>query len=200
MKNADELADRIETLATDEPTGPVLSDLWRKLQEHRDKLQDALTRASSTPADSDSWATRWQREYLREPDVRKKIEVAIRRIQGISERLPIPTPDPSGVDQEVGAARVKVGRRARSTALTATLKGTPITPAQAVATQVVAGASTGLSAPAGQDSHEVQLVDLNLAIEAFLAAVASVVGEASDVYQDISSRLPDELRRRGIDA
>jgi hypothetical protein len=40
---------------------------------------------------------------------------------------------------------------------------------------------------------------LELAIAAFYAALAAVVGEESEAYRQVEERLPAELRRRGIE-
>jgi hypothetical protein len=48
------------------------------------------------------------------------------------------------------------------------------------------------------DNSDTNLVDLDTAKAAFLAAVAAVVGPNSDAFKRITARLDEELRRRGI--
>jgi hypothetical protein len=43
-----------------------------------------------------------------------------------------------------------------------------------------------------------QKVDLQTILDAFGATVAAIVGEETEIYRRIMDRLPDELRRRGI--
>lgn len=201
-------ANQVEKLLSEGKNSGELVTHWDLLLEYRQKLIDAQAKANSMDVSEDSPRVLAVRRYLRKPNVKEAINRGLGIFATIEQRLkaikspqgsPVVTESPTLSSVMTEPSSSSSGRRKRSSARTATLGGNPITASAALSTQAVAGISTDLKQPSLYSEGNGQQIDLNLAINAFLATVAAVLGGESDAYRQISERLPEELRRRGID-
>lgn len=204
-----ELIDEIENLLTLENTldeKDFLLKIARELttlKDYRDRLTKALNKANTIDASDDSPRVLAERRYLRKLPVKESTERSLGNITRIEEKLALHTPTNTiQIDNNV---KTSGNGKRKSKARTARIKGDPITANEALRTQAVVGSVTEvipsgiIEQPLVDDDKAKQIISLELAINAFLATVAAVVGEGSDYYRQIEERLPNELRRRGLD-
>lgn len=182
----------------DERTFPQIIKELNVLKDYRDRLTKALNKANTIDTSEDSPRVQAERRYLRKPTVKGEIERSLGNISRIEERIMAITPI-STIQVDDNPKTNGNGKR-RSRARTARTKGDPITANEALRTQAVVGSSKEaiIEQPLLHNESK-PLISLELAIDAFLATVAAVVGEGSDYYRQIEERLPNELRRRGLD-
>jgi hypothetical protein len=203
--NAQEIISNIENLLTqanafDEKNILLITKEWTALQDNRDRLNKALNKANTSDTSEDSPRVLGERKYLRKPYVKEAIERSLGNIARIEERLTSSVATNTiQIDEKFKISGN--GKRKPSRARTARSKGDPITANEALRTQAIAGNSAEIiiEQPLVNGDESRQLISLELAINAFLATVAAVVGEGSDYYRQIEERLPNELRRRGLD-
>jgi hypothetical protein len=179
----------------------LITKEWTSLKEYRDRLNKALNKANLSDTSEDSPRVLGERKYLRKLYVKQAIERSLGNIARIEELLQSNTAT-NTIQADESSKLNGNGKRKTSRARTARSKGDPITAKEALQTQAIAGNSTEITLEQtllANNDPSGQLISLELAINAFLATVAAVVGEGSDYYLQIEERLPNELRRRGLD-
>jgi|GEM_PF-3579400 len=185
---------------SDEKNLSSIANYVATLEEYQDKLKKALNKINAVDMPDDSPRTQAERRYLRKSYVKEAVELALGKISRTLDQLMLIVPasilQPSDSSKQNGT-----NKRKQSKARTARIKGDHITANEALSTQAIAGNSTDINIEQSIASSEAkkQLTSLELAINAFLATVAAVVGEGSEFYRQIEERLPSELRRRGLD-
>jgi len=203
--NVQELITTVENLLTQENTEDgktilLIREAWITLnKDYRERLIKVLNKANTLDTPEDSPRVQAERQYLRKRTVKDAIERSLGRITRIEEQLTASTP--TNTIQIDDNAKTSGNGKRKSRARTVRTKGDPITANEALRTQAVVGSSKEIiiEQPLVSDDETKQLISLELAINAFLATVAAVVGEGSDYYRQIEERLPNELRRRGLD-
>ncbi len=198
----EQLLEQQESRSDDEPADANLDikiiGCWKNIKDEHSRLNDALNKANAQDTDEDSPRVLAARRYLRKQNVKDAIERALGNIARIEGRLSSSAPTAlTHADNESKANGQRVRRQSR--ARTARAKGAPITAGDALGTQAVTGQAIDLGPRPGDEQEAPTLVRLDLALSAFLATVAAIVGEGTEVYRQIEERLPDELRRRGVD-
>jgi len=197
--------DQIEV--DDDAAMTAIREAWSELQGTEQGVKKDLDQATRADGRREAESARIVRRYLRKPDVKADLEGTLGLIsalrRSLDERLPETTTQ-AGEDLPAPAKKSAVSK-----AMTATLGGTPVSTTEAVGTTATAGATVTAAPPIGttvdQDNGDestdsaTREVNLDTALDAFYAAVAAVVGIQSESYRRILDRLPEELRRRGID-
>ena len=150
------------------------------------KLEDARTEANRPDRLDEAESTQIIRRYLR--NVTGKIDAALGQISVVQDRLRRTKP---AVQKAATSPQRWFEWRKREKGQAA---GSKITATAALLPGILPSfVETGSTAETKQ-----QKVDLQTVLDAFGAAVAAIVGEEAEIYRKIMDRLPDELRRRGI--
>lgn len=206
---AHDLADQIQHLIASgclsNTNGDSIDDLWEDVKEIRQIINPSPKKTknqAAEPADS----TKIVAEYLRKTEVRSAVSSAMHAISKteavLKDKHPVTLADQASVAKQGSQRHNGASSRPRSKALTANLHGTPVSPMVAVEQSAAIGSTSALIdlESRREEKQQRRLVPLEDALEAFRAAVAAVLGDTSESYQRIIDRLPEELRRRGIDA
>lgn len=174
--------------ALDVPPGKKARNLSGKVSKERiEELEDVLQRATQaaeriTEARKKSTSSGKSirestiKTYLQKPDVKALLtegEGYFKRVQDLL-KMHAPELEKSATTKRASKAKGKAKRASKRGSTKA------------------AGGSGNRGAP------DEELVNLETAKAAFLAAVAATVGPNSDAYKRIAARLDEELRRRGI--
>lgn len=158
----------------------------KALEEVRAKLEDDRAEANRVDRLDEAERTLIMRGYLRK--VTGKIDAALGQISVLQERLSRSKPD---IHRAVTSQRdgSNDGKSKKGKQRAAVLKGTTVPFPEILP---AFGETTSTVEP------KQPKVDLQTVLDAFGATVAAIVGEEAEVYHRIMDRLPDELRRRGI--
>jgi hypothetical protein len=204
---AAEVRDVIDQVSRDAGDDPLsggamqgeLAEKWAAIERLERDLIAANETANKADSELDSEATIIARSYLRKDEVVSAVTQALGSIRTLREFL-----QGKGLvgPGKGSAVRATATRRSRSGArsLPTRLKGDPVTPEAALGQQVRTGTGTEADEAASQPRPADQMVSLNTVVDAFTAAVASVLGDQSEGFSRIMQRLTDELRRRGYSA
>jgi histidine kinase/DNA gyrase B/HSP90-like ATPase len=171
-----------------------VNPLLASLEKHQARIESAKRTATAVSTGKESARVDAERRYLR--GIVDTIDTALGTIQAISDRVSreLGTIDSVTLNTDSKAAKPKSKSKAR----TNRLGGEPITTENVLNTEAIAGPLPSREGTSNNGAVAPQLVELSLAIEAFLAALRAVVPEDSDIYREVTRRLPDELRRRGV--
>jgi len=180
--------------ANSETVHRQVAELLRGLEREREIIRAALEKITAQDTGDESLRVRAERRYLRKARVKVALEAASGQIVALLNRISTSWPQ-FATPTEEGTQRPKKQRRS-SRARTATSGGRPVSTETALGTQAVAGDQ---SRPGEGGAARAPASILELAIAAFYAALAAVVGEESEAYRQVEERLPAELRRRGIE-
>lgn len=175
-----------------------VSELFQELERFQDELNDILFEMNRKD-DPDNEAERALiiRRYYRKKELRESVEATVGQISTVLQEH---TESIVKMSAEYGDIATTTPTRARkSKARTKKLKGIPVSPKNAVGVQPATASSGEQDASTSSALSQQKLVDLDTVIEALKAAAAAVLGEHTEGYQRIIERLPEELRRRGID-
>jgi hypothetical protein len=156
------------------------------LDELRLKLEETRREANRPDQLDDAERTLIMRGYLRK--VTDRIDAALGQIAMAQERISRTKSDvhEAVISQREGSNGSK-GKRSKHRP--AKLKGTAVP---------LPGILPTFAEPSSATEAERPKVELQTVLDAFGATVAAIVGEETEIYRRIMDRLPDELRRRGI--
>lgn len=170
-----------------------VKEITSQLSSVKASIDDALREiAKKDNPDQESETVLAIRRYYRRKDVKQTIEASLGQINTFELQLPELIREAFG-DEAKSVLAVSERPKRRSQARTSRLPGKPVNPEAVFKPQ-----NTGVSTPIESSVTKKQVVDLDTAIDAFQAAVASVLGDNSEAYQKIIDRIPEELQRRGI--
>jgi hypothetical protein len=176
-----------------EETQRDATELLKGLEREREIIRTALEKITAQDTGDESLRVRAERRYLRKAAVKAALETSSGRIAALLNRISTAFPELTALR---GGDTQKPKKRRSSRARTATSGGRQVSTQAALGTQAVAGdqsrSGDGGGVPAAASV-------LELAIAAFYAALAAVVGEGSEAYRQVEERLPAELRRRGLE-
>jgi hypothetical protein len=173
---------------TPDAEGGSIEVLGSQLVEKLGALDKALAEANKTDTDSDSSNVRVQRMYLRRPEVKNKVEAAIGRARGALGRM-------RAGGHEPPATKAAPPARKTSRAGTSRLPAVPVDATGGGLPSATAGGATA----AAMTTRAIATVDMEAVMEAVKAALEAVLGGDAEQTRRILDRLPEELRRRGID-
>ncbi len=186
-----------ETTENSEEKQARLADPLGRLETAYQKLVDARKEANKVDLPDDTAArTLILRNYLRRPDTKGRLETAIGKVTALKGRVQQALPD-GGTHQPTNAVETGVRRR-RSRARTSTLALEQIPPSIALGTHAIVGELPGEQKTIESNETGEQTVELSVAVSAFRAAAAGVLGEEAESFRRIMDRLTTELRRRGV--
>lgn len=178
---------------------PILSSI----NDHKATLESRRDEANKVDGQGDAERTLIAREYLRKPEVKQEIDSALAKIASIYQEIGtigIAPPEPAKADSRSSSSRARTKR----------LKGSSVQPKEVLSSRVVAGMLPGLEMFAdgnngnaaanvtGSHKGTAQIIEVSVAVEAFGAAVAAILGEETEGYRRIMGRVNEELRRRGV--
>jgi hypothetical protein len=200
------LARDVETRLTEVPAAGPEREAWQaeisrlvgdEYARQRVQLRRNLDDATKVDQPDDAERTRVMRTYLRKVEVRAQIDQAIGLATRVDARLNevLPAIAASTIAAVVDGIPTR-SRRGRGRP--AKLAGSPISIETAVQRTAVVGVLPGFEAALTRSEATVMKVELNTVLAAVDAAAAGVLGPNSEQYRDLMERIPDELRRRGI--
>jgi hypothetical protein len=171
-----------------------VTGLLQGLERDREIIRAALEKITAPDTGDESLRVRAERRYLRRAKVKAALETSSGQITAVLARISTYLPQ-FAASVAGSSAKPKKQKRA-SRARTATSGGRQVSTQTALGTQAVAGDQARPSDP-GATPAPASI--LELAIAAFLSALAAVVGEGSESFRQVEERLPAELRRRGLE-
>lgn len=168
--------------------GDELNSLYGELRRARTQLESYKTQSGKIDQEDDSDRTLATRRYLRKANVKAAIDKALGLIADLEARISkLPEAKRPAPEAELKPKRPSRARTARNT-------GVRISTTDAVGTQAATGGQgSAVSAPTAG-----QTIELDVAVEVFLDAVAAVAGVSSETYRLIDQKLSEELKRRGF--
>ncbi|HVT11651.1 MAG TPA: ATP-binding protein [Fimbriimonadaceae bacterium] len=165
-----------------------VNEKFAKVVSAKSTLEGYQNEAAKADQEKDSDRVLAIRRYLRKPSVKTAIDKGLGTIAALEQSI-AKLPQTS---QPSTPAKDKPKRQSK--ARTAKSGGEKISTSDALGTQATTGDQSVLSSGSGA----AQTISLDVAIQAFLDAVAAVVGTSSETYKLIDQKLGEELKRRGF--
>lgn len=193
VAQVNETADHVQEMLAAGDQAPTVTKLWKDLNAGRRDLLQARQKANAKDTGEDSARVVAERKYLRKEAVRDAIKVALHRVEAVQKLLQEQSPETVVAAVQESESD---GRRRRSKAQTANLKGVRVSPNRG--TERVASTGADVETPEQEEDSDLTKRIIETVARAFLAAAAAVLGEDSEAYAEITDRLPVELQRRGL--